>query len=306
MTIPQRVYAYYTRQFDQLTDDKRFHFASRMSAWSNDNFSKTYLEAISAHYLGSDEKIKNDLSELLHNPPKAKINAAKTRQQYFDAYPELRGRMLALFRVRHLLTIYGVDARPLLLELVSKQELYEMSEALQKDDDALRILSTYAINFIYLVEVILFAREQPLPLAHFIELGGHYDTNNPEDVQLLIYFYTHCIIGASNFYAHHVSRDETHFYKAMLQELELRISKNFMSINLDNKLEYLVCCRIVGFPTMLTDAIYDECAQSFSPEGDFVIDTINTFKQSKKTSFSDSEHRNVLLIMGASDYSPLS
>jgi len=306
MTIPQRVHAYYTQHFDQLTDDKRFHFASRMGAWNDDIFSKNYLKSLESDYLASDDTVRKALYDLLHNPPKAKINAAEARQKYFDAYPELRGRMLALFRVRHLLTIYGVDTRALLLELVSVESLYQLSEQLQKDDDAIRVLSTYAINYIYLVEVILFPRNRKLPLSSFLDLGKQYDVSNPENIQLLIYFYTHCIIGASNFYAHHVPEDETHEYRLMLTELEALISTNFERINLDNKLEFLVCCRIINFPTNLTDRIYDECTQSLSKEGDFVVDTINSFKQSQKTSFSDSEHRNVLLIMSVSDYLPLS
>lgn len=306
MTIPQRVHAYYTQHFDQLADDKQFHFASRMAAWNNDIFSKNYLKSVESRYLASEDAVRSALTDLLHNPPKAKINAAEARQPYFDTYPELRGRMLALFRVRHLFTIYGVDTRELLLELVPLESLYELSEQLQGDDDALRVLSTYAINYIYLVEAILFPRESKLSLSRFLALGQQYDTSNPENIQLLIYFYTHCIIGASNFYAHHVPPEDAAEYRQMLAQLESLIGENFERINLDNKLEFLVCCRIVNFPTTLTERIYEECAQSLSSEGDFVIDTLNSFKQSQKTSFSDSEHRNVLFIMSSSDYSPLS
>ena len=304
MTISERVYAYYTQNFEELAPDKQFHFASRLAAWNDDAFAKSYLKSVKSNYSADKTTVQNNLTSLLENPPAAKINAAEARQPYFDKYPELRGRMLALFRVRHLLTIYGEDFRDTFLELVDKDSLYELSEKLQADDDALKILSTYAINYIYLVEVILFPRQKALPLEHFIQLGDEYDITNPEKIQLLIYFYTHCIIGASNFYANRIPDADSRYYIHMIQQLESLIDENFNDINLDNKYEFLVCCRILGFETNLTDRINEEGGQSLSGEGDFVVDTINTFKQSKKTSFSDSEHRNVLLIMSASDYSP--
>lgn len=304
MNLADKITDYYKEHFYELNPDKQFHFATRLKAWDEDEFSTNFLKTrtdISRY--GDLGAIKQDLEDLINNPPSAKINAAQARQQYFDKYPELRGRMLALFRVRHLLTHYDIDARPALLEVCSLEGLCTLSNDLIKDTEALKTLSTYAINYIYLLHFVLFP---DLILSEELakkiyDLGDSYDLDSAEQIQLLIYLYTHCIIGAANFYARPVTKDRD-TYTDMLKKLEKVIEHSFGSINLDNKLEFLVCCRIMGYSTNLFERIYAECQTSLSPEGTFVIDTHNSFAQSNKTSFSDSEHRNVLLIMSASTY----
>lgn len=304
MQLANDISDYYKKHFGDISSDKQFHFATRLGAWNSDSFCLHALEERADIARGGDlEAIKKDLKDLIDNPPKAKINAASTRERYFATYPELRGRMLALFRVRHLLAHYSIDARAVLLEVCPFDELAALSKALVEDDEALKILSTYAINYIYLLHFVLFP-EQPEPAGiaeKIYGLGDSYDLSSPEQIQLLIYLYTHCIIGEANFYARPVERDRD-VYIAMLEKLNQIIGQNFDKINLDNKLEFLVCARIMGFKTPLFDRIYNECEGSISREGTFVVDRLNSFSQSNKTSLSDSEHRNVLLIMSATRY----
>ncbi|MDX2776533.1 hypothetical protein PV379_04170 [Streptomyces caniscabiei] len=295
---------YYKNHFSELSTEKQFHFATRLSAWNQDAFCLGVLEQRTDITHGGDmQAIKTDLKALLINPPTAKINAAKSRERYFVKYPDLRGRMLALFRVRHLLVHYAIDARPVLLELCPLKELTDLSAALMNDELAVKTLSTYAINYIYLVHSILFEKDTaPSKIAELAyEAGNSYDLSSPEQIQLLIYLYTHCIIGETNFYVREIARHTT-TYHAMLERLEAVIQDSYDVINLDNKLEFLVCCRIMGHATNLFEKIDRECRASLSPEGTFVIDTHNSYKQSNKTSFNDSEHRNVLLVMSASPY----
>jgi hypothetical protein len=304
MQLANDISDYYKKHFSKVSGDKQFHFATRLGAWNSDSFCLEALEARGDIARGGDlAAIKQDLKELIDNPPNAKINAASTREQYFATYPELRGRMLALFRVRHLLAHYSVDARATLLEVCPFDELATLSDTLVKDDEALKVLSTYAINYIYLLHFVLFPdRPEPAGIAEKIySLGDSYDLSSPEQIQLLIYLYTHCIIGEANFYARPVERDRD-IYTAMLEKLNRIIEQNFDMINLDNKLEFLVCTRIMSFETPLFGRIYKECEGSISRDGTFVVDTLNLFRQSNKTSLSDSEHRNVLLIMSATRY----
>jgi len=90
----------------------------------------------------------------------------------------------------------------------------------------------------------------------------------------------------------------------MLEELEPLIEANFTTINLDNKLEFLVCSRICDFKSDLFDRIYDECERSVSDAGTFVIDVHNENIQESRNDFVSSEHRNVLYIMSTSTYTP--
>ena len=133
---------------------------------------------------------------------------------------------------------------------------------------------------------------------------GGYDRANKQDIQLLIYLYTHCIIGESNFYTRTVDPRSMNVFTIMLQELEAVISQQFESINLDNKLEFLVCCRICDYQTQLYERIMQECVASISEEGTFLVDRLNTNGQADRSSFEKSEHRNVLFIMSGSAYKP--
>lgn len=298
----QSVRQYYFDNFDQLPDDKQFHFVSRLSSWNSDEDAKSIINSLSDRFITKD--IKNDLKELIDNPPHAKINAYESRKQFFDKYPKLRGYMMALFRVRHLLFHFNVDARDELLQIVPLSDLKKLSETLKQDTEALKVLSTYAINFIYLVDSILFPDDKSdldSFLSTVISASKTYGTS-PEDSLLKIYLFTHCIIGASNFYQTKVSTSEHPQYETMLDIMEELIDTNFKQINLDNKFEFLVCCKISDYKTGLGQRILDEASQSLSPEGTFIIDTINEHKQSDKTSFEDAEHRNVLFIMSQSDF----
>ncbi len=295
--VDSPIQQYYYDNFNTLPKDKQFHFASRLGSWCGDSRALKELEALRPAFATST--IKDDLRQLINHPPNATINAAERRAPYFAKYPQLRGYMLALFRVRHLLFHYDIDARDILLDILPKDELYSLSNTLKNDPQAIAVLSTYAINYIYLVEDILYPHNR-VELTQFLTdvlaVAQTY-TDTPEDSLLLIYLFTHCIIGASNFYQSGVSLDETPAYRTMLEHMEMRISTHFTAINLDNKFEFLVCCRLTDFPTNLDERIYAEANQSYSPDGIFLIDTINTAGQSNKTSFAESEHRNVLYIM---------
>lgn len=300
--LATRIRDYYYDHFDELPFDKKFHFASRLAAWNKDPGALSHIQHLAPYFI--TDSIENDLRELINNPPKAKINAAETRQPYFDRYPDLRGRMLALFRVRHLLYHYDIDARPQLLNIIPKKDLKGMCLDLKNDPQALAVLSTYAINYIFLIEHILFPDKGSSIddfLDQVLEIGKLY-RNTAEDTLLMIYLFTHCIIGASNFYQSSVSSQEHPQYIAMLKLIEERLTSNYDEINLDNKCEFLVCCKIIDYQTKFHQRITEEAHQSVSPDGTFIVDTLNSAGQTNKKTFVDSEHRNVLYIMSQLDF----
>lgn len=306
MPLDTLIENYYFDHVDQLDADKRFHFASRLAAWHNNPRALALLDVLRPDYVKSHDEMLADIQTLLVHPPAAKINALAARQPYFTAYPELRGRIMALFRVRHLRDIYGIDMTAAFRELVPLNDLYALADTLTEDKDAIKVLSTYAINYIFLVRGILYPLSEPSDLAPFLrrvnELGTSYNTTEATDIQLLIYLYTHCIIGASNFYLAPVEGSEKEMYTAMLAELESVISQQYDAINLDNKFEFLVCCRLLGYQSFLTERIHAEARQSISQDGAFLVDRLNQNAQSDKTSLSDSEHRNVLFILSQRPY----
>lgn len=304
MELATQVYNYYFTNRQLLSDDKLFHFATRTAAWTGAPESYDLLRQSHDYIVPPNTSLSDALKAILTAPQTGRRNAHELRQPYFEKYPQLYGAHLALFRVRHLKEVYGIDARPALFEHISKEALIELRDALLADTDALKILSTFAINYCYLLDRVILENDDSLPLDFFLSIGDTYDTTNIEQIQLLIYFYTHCIIGESNFYVKEIPSQLLPTYQAMLAKLEPLIRDNFQRINLDNKLEFLVCARICHFDTDLFAPIYEECEKSISPDGTFLIDIHNENIQNDRNDFVKSEHRNVLFIMSTSEYHP--
>ncbi len=304
MNLSQSVYNYYLENKELLSDDKLFHFGTRTAAWTGAEESYDILRAARSFIAPGSVSLENLLSSIYTAPQTGRRNAHELRAPFFEKYPKLYGAHLTLFRVRHLKEVYGIDAREALFSVVSKEELIELRDQLLNDPEALKVLSTFAINYCYLLNKVVLEQANSLPLDAFLELGKSYDTTVIEQIQLLIYFYTHCIIGETNFYIQTIPKSTKAFYTQMLSELEPLIRDNFNKVNLDNKLEFLVCARICSYDSDLFEAIYKECEESVSSEGTFVIDVHNENIQEDRNDFVKSEHRNVLFIMSASPYNP--
>ena len=306
MDLSEQIKNYYFDRIGELPQDKRFHYASRLAAWEGEPRAYRLLRALRGYIIPSDKTLEAAIDELLRQQPHKGINSYEARKPLFEKYPDLYGIHSALFRVRHLRAIYGVDALPILLNLAGKQRLDELADQLIADEQALKTLSTYAVNFLYLYKVVLLGQDDYIDLKSIIELKAGYDLSDPKQIQLLIYLYTHCVIGASNFYTRKLSAAQRGDYVSMVRILEPLIKERFDDINLDNKLEFLVCARICEAETELFEKIYQECAQSLSPNGDFLVDRHNKNAQADRVTLDRSEHRNVLFIMSCSPYNPRS
>lgn len=306
MSLAESIKQYYFDNLDTLPKDKQFHFASRILSWDGDEAAAGVLRGLRSDFAPKPghSTAKAMLLGLLDYKSTASINAPELRRPYFDQYPRLRSLNLALFRTRHLGVVYGVDLKSELLEVLDRAELDLLAEKLVSDYPALRILSTYAINFLYMHKVFLSHNKTFIDLGNIIKAAKGYDLDDKAQVQLLIYLFTHCVIGETNFYAGKVSPAQLPLLQQMLKQLERLIGEKYPLINLDNKLEFLVSCRICDYETPLVGEIHAECAKSVSPLGTFLIDRFNLNAQKNKTSVEDSEHRNVLYLMSCSDYSP--
>lgn len=298
MTLFDDVYSYYRQHFNELPQDKQFHFATRIGAWRGELWAYDVLRSHREPFTS------DSLQAIIDAPRKAGGAISQLRTPFFQRYPRLFGLSKALFHVRHLEAVYGIDAREVLFAFAPRQELDELRDALLSDPDAVAILSTVAINYLYLLERVIYRSNDTLPLDWLYALRSRYDLSNMQHVQLLIYLYTHCIIGDTNFYTKQVPESALPVYQRMLRDLEGIITTHYDDIKLDNKLEFLVCTQICNIASPLAGRIYNECQASISPSGTFLVDTHNTNSQSKLTGLSSSEHRNVLFIMSGTPYAP--
>lgn len=303
MELAQDVLTYYFTHAGVLSPEKRFHLGARLAAWNRDPRALELLRASKAWLV---PKPVNDetLTAAFEQAAGIAVRHAEhmvaydRRKLYFDRYPGILGLEAELFRLRHLQVFYNVDARPVFLRRYPLTELEELERSLLDDPEAVRALSSWAVNFLYLLRRFVLQDESGIDIAQLYAIGEGYDTADEEQLRLLSYLYTHCVIAESNFYAREVPKQTLPVYRKMLERLETICERRLDGMSLDTKLEFLVSCELIGYKTKLRGAIHKECAQSVSPEGMFIVDTHNTFsqKQAKKT-FEASEHRNVLFAM---------
>lgn len=285
--LATRVYDKYMARFDELELEYQFHFASRMYAWTGGNSAQQRLKQIKERVMptthdGRVQALHDIKHELTAKDYERDVNNYTQRKPFFTKYPRLLLIHNSLFRIRHWLCVYGIDECESLFELATKEEIESMLVSLMNDEDALRVLSTYAINTLYLYQA-LFETSVHFPPKHAIAAAISYDRSAKADIQLLIYLYTHCIIGASLFYHQPVTSD-IHIYHAMLQEVERLIDTQYSTVTLDNKFEFLVCARLCGYTTYLTEKIYNEASVSINDQG-FIVDTVNQAINPVKQSF---------------------
>jgi len=310
MRHAQEVTGYYFAHIKELTREKQFHWASRLAAWTRDPRAFVLLRECRANIVPqplTHEALRTMFKALLGRRPgaTARFPAFAERKPYFAKYPALFGAELALFRLRHLGAAYGIDAREQFLQTMPISELEALASELLDDPAALSILSTFAINFLYLLRRVVLHDDEGIDVEALYNLGDRYDTSDDEQLRLMIYLYTHCIVAESNFYQRPLPAPLLPVYQRMLRRLEPLVQEHFMHCSLDTKLEFLVCCRICNYQTPLFAQIDDECSQSLSPNGTFVVDTLNSFSRLKaKVSFASSEHRNALYVMSSTPYRP--
>lgn len=273
---------YYYQHFDELSEEKKFHFATRIKNFFHSHDFDDYL----ANNIPSQ-----DLAPIFDNNDFSNVNNYAERKPFFEKYPNLYGIEAALFRTNHLLNEYKIDVRDQFQNFCSKERLYALSDELLSDDDAIAVLSTWAVNTICLTE-ILFPRGQDVVSA----LGRKSLSLPSSDPALLVYLFTHIILCDSNFYTRPVQKVE--LSKKLLSRAGELISQNFDSLPLDVRLEFLVCAKMLGvsYPD-ITQRLKDECTKILE-EAPFLIDKR---RPSEYQTFNRSEHRNVLFIMSGLD-----
>lgn len=310
MTLADAIRSYYFAHFEELRRDKKFHFATRLAAWEANSQAMQALTSLRPEMVPadpSDTALAQSLQHIVEAAhPSATMNAAGLRTPFFAKYPALHGWHLLLFRVRHLQAVYGIDARRALEQVAPLSQMIVLEQQLLHDREGLSILSTFAVNYIFLLEKVVRDNKtlNGISLDLFYDLGDQYDISNPDHLQLFIYLYTHCIINDTNFYTELVAPEHLAIYQRMLTRVEQLVQQHYDDLHLDNKLELLVCARMCGFTTTLFDRILAECDASLSKEGTFLVDTHNRKVQPGRQSFITSEHRNVLYIMSTSPYTP--
>ncbi|MDO8591613.1 MAG: RimK/LysX family protein [bacterium] len=289
-----------------ISDYHTFHFASRLWLWSGDAWSRKIIDKHEDKFIGkSDESIRLIIESILQKPPSLVNQSSSYRLAPFSRHPKLFAYNQILYRVLFAQTLYGRDIRPIVREFIPDEAFIKVFNSLIKDEDAIRRLSTHAINYIYWLKNYfqgdkkVSASLQIDPSKFITQLSGYKELeamsamDHKTSVKSQIYLLAHVIIGRSNFYLLSITDTK---YQAICAALESLIKDNYFDIPLDNKLEFLVCAQLCNYPTDLRELINQEAKKSLSWAGNFLVDQ-NLSMQSTANSLISAEHRNTLYLM---------
>lgn len=295
--LSNSVYNYYLSHFDELTLDKQFHFASRLYAISKDEKANEMLQLLKAKLIGegSAEQVVSALhSGRLFPLLPGNVELLAVRAPYIKKYPQLRDTSRLLYWSAMLSYAYKFETKNALSGIITDNELENLYHSLLDDHEAIATLSTHAVNYLYLYT--RYCKNEPGPdpvlFSQILSDSSYYNYSNPVQLRLAVYMITHALIADTLFYFEPVPKSHAAQHKTNIQQLELLIADRLDLLSLDAKLEFILCCKLVGHISPLEHLILDESRFGLSSTGDFIVDPSNTSQ-----SLNSSEHRNVLYLL---------
>ncbi len=304
---------YYEKNLTYLPKNKQFHYASRLFFAGKNKKYYAELQVLAAHRGFTDKKsFENKILQIVHR--KENLNSVspvgKKRFEYVRKYPMIKKYVSMLFLTLFAKTVFNRDYRKVVEKHVAHSDFLSLRAALLQDPAAIATLSTIAVNFLYLLEHVYLRSAKSgrshaqkniiTPAKFFLTIAKKQYTTDLVDYKLQLYLLTHCIIGKTLFYTKKITRADKEYrvFHTMLQLCESTINKRYFEINLDNKIEFLVCAKLCNYQSALEPIILGECENSLSTHGGFLVDTLNIYREDAlKNNFSFSEHRNVLYLM---------
>lgn len=293
----------YEDALNYMDKNNRFHYLSRMYLWFRDDESRNLLLQMEDNYIGKDDsriadKIRGYLiTEQVHD----RKQEAESRLPYIKKYKMLMEYSDVFYKVLFCDQIYQKDIRPIVKAQIETESMLELKEKLEEDWQGMATLSTFALNFIYGLENYLYKDSSSLdfvnPELYCNIAKDAYVSSLENNYKLRLYFITHCIINESRFYSRKIERSFD-IYSDMLKLAETIINKNYFDIGLDNKLEFLVCAKMMHCNTPLKEIIFSETQKSLSNNGNYLIDSLNVNSILRhRDNIQASEHRNTLFLM---------
>jgi|CXWL01.1.fsa_nt_gi hypothetical protein len=291
---PELVRDYYERFDKYLPKHIAFHFWSRLWLFGKDETARKKLDQLADWYLGKtgdgiEKRIKDLTTTTAH-----KDDPVTVRKRYYQKYPKLLKYGSLLFWWLMAREVYGTDMRAEVEKVAPMETMLSLSEKLLVDQEAIKELSSGATNFFYLLGA--YSNKKMDTTNFFALVKNEKVTADRDGIKRVFYFLSHLLIGETYFYTRE-RVDDVSLCREIVSRLEKIIRQNYFRVSLDMKFEFLVCCRIVGYESILEGIIKGEAERSVSSIGNFLVDTHNAWIHGFGNKFSRAEHRNVLYLM---------
>jgi hypothetical protein len=300
--VADKIFTSYLNNIEKLNLDQQFHFFSRLYLWYKHPFFLEKLKQLQPQYLGENPEDQHQLiTRVLNDQKEYDYNCFELRQPALGLIPDITKIDRALFKCLFGDTIFDTDLSQALIKQVPLKKLKNIKATLLKDDQSFRLLSTIAINFLYLFENTINKQDTSYIVKKALKNLEKYDLSNPCHIILAIYLLTHCIIGESKYYK--ISPVKGLLYKQALSDIHEIIVSHYFELHLDVKLEYLVCCHLCNEESSIKGVILNEAKNSLTTQNgrSYLIDRFSLNPQKHRTTFETSEHRNVLYLLAVNN-----
>lgn len=292
----EEVRDYYLQILPTLPLKKQFHFLSRCHLWWGGEEYSSRIQSLHDSWWNLYPKAERSVKRAVQGvypAPKGKTYREPYKHIYKDIYAYNRYFFMCLFdRI-----IFQGDAFTESAGCIDRDHHASLHATLRKDLDALRTLSTPAVNFITLSHY--FYPDLPtLSSDDWLHIGLRDTSLQGHDyLDATIYLFTHVIIGNTLFYARAPEEKELQVFAQMLRHAEALIDTHYDSLSLDHKTEFLVCAALCSHVSYLKDRIAAELTQSVSPCGTYFHNVLNTHASKEPKSAARMEHTNILALM---------
>lgn len=296
----QAVHDHYMDNLSYLPANLQLHFLSRLYLWFGGARYKEKLDAIRDAWWSRMTDILTQIDAVQAGTAKPHIPVKKYyRREATKKHPWIGPYNQFFFKCLFDRTLFdgtGFSDHAARIDAAVVSHIYK---ELFNDMQSVFALATPAVNFFYLTDMFITGGRSPIDPSYFLEVGDQCSLKDPRaDLDSRIYMYTHAIIGASQFYATSVPEKDRDVYRRMLERIETLMRDNYADLNIDQKSEFAVCCRLCDYDSPLMPIIRSELATSLSPHGLFFVNTHNTYADDPvKKSLFVSEHANVLALM---------
>lgn len=289
----------YLKALPTMPVEKRFHFLSRAYLWTGKGSYYDALVTLREEWWKKFERVERSLTRVAegrYTPPK---RGKKYREPYKSKYGPMWAYNRFFFMCLFDETIFKGDAWSTHHSLINEEHLCTLHTALTADLEAVHTLSTLALNFCTLSAHFFPGRVPPVSTEYVLRVGEHPRALSDEDnLDAVIYLYTHAIIGKTLFYAEALPPESREEHIRLLTRVETLLQNHCASASLDHKCEFLVCAELCGYATPLRARISEELSMSLAPQGTHFINIHNTHHTGGSTkSMARMEHTNILALM---------
>ncbi|MEP7103538.1 MAG: hypothetical protein ABI721_02410 [Candidatus Dojkabacteria bacterium] len=295
--IAKNIEDFYLTNLNLLKPEKRFHLLSRLYLSTRNSKYKKLLNLYKSDLIPTN--LEEFLKELLNNNYIDRhLLVEGKRSQYLQEYPEISKYNKVFFLNFFLKQIYGIKIARIINKDLNKIQVLAYFNKLILDPDALRILSSVAVNFLFQANRYLKLNKEKKLLNIIFRIVKNIDFNRMDDIEKkqLAYMVTHTIINISDMYSN-LAINNPDMCEGLLLHLEEKMMPSIDSFTVDVLIELLVCWKLLDRKSKYEKILLEIVLNAYKSETHYLVESKYEITHAVMNDLNGSEHRNILFIL---------